>query len=75
MAIRGLLGGGNTGVYIKEGSSSIILVGYGDEYILYTVLEDIIRSIYGNKDILYKNNGRGFKLISSMDVSSVRLNI
>ena len=50
-------------------------MGYGDEYILYTVLEDIIRGIYGNKDILYKNNGKGFKLISSMDVSSVRLNI
>ena len=75
MAIKGLLGGGNTGVYIKEGSGSIILVGYGDEYILYTVLEDIIRGIYGNKDILYKNNGKGFKLISSMDVSSERLDI
>lgn len=73
-AIYGMLPGGNTSMYIKI-NDSLIFVGSGDDYMLYTVLEDALRSMFSNKCKLYKNNGDGFKTIGRNDLTSVRLNL
>lgn len=75
MAIKGLLAGGNTYVYILDQSGAIHLIGSGDDYILYTVLENILRASFEDKCKLYKNNGKGFKPLETFDVTSVRLNL
>lgn len=75
LAIKGLLPGGNTHVYIKEVTGEVILVGSGDDYVLYTVLEEVLKSMFGPQCKIYKNNGDGFRPIGKMDVSSVRLNL
>lgn len=74
LAIKGLLPGGNTAVYMKNGSS-IVMVGSGDDYVLYTVLEEVLKEMFNSKCKVYKNNGNGFKPIGKLDVSSVRLNL
>lgn len=74
-AIKGLLAGGGTYVYILDQSGSVHLIGSGDDYVLYTVLENILRTTFGDKCKLYKNNGKGFKPLEIFDVTSVRLNL
>ena len=74
-AIKGLLAGGGTHVYILDQSGKIHLIGSGDDYVLYTVLENILRVAFGDKCKLYKNNGKGFKPLEVFDVTSVRLNL
>lgn len=75
LAIKGLLDGKGTAVYIKESSGMVILVGYGEDYKLYSLLDDLISLLYNGKCKLYKNNGKGFKLVNNMDVSSIRINL
>lgn len=74
LAIKGLLPGGNTAVYIKN-DSKVRMVGSGDDYMLYTVLEDVLKEMFNGACKVYKNNGAGFKPIGKLDVSSVRLNL
>lgn len=73
--LKGMLGGGNTAVYVKTVSNSIIKVGYGDEYRLYMVLEETLSAAFNGLCRVYKNNGDGFKKVTRTDVSSVRLNL
>ena len=75
MALKGMLKGGDTSVYIRTSESSVIKVGNGDSYELYMILDDLLRLMYNGACKLYKNNGNGFEPISSMDASSIRLNL
>lgn len=75
LAIKGLLDGQGTAVYIKESSGMVILVGYGEDYKLYTILDDLISLLYNKKCKLYKNTGKGYKVVNNMDVSAIRINL
>lgn len=75
LAIKGMLRGGDTSVYIKTSDTSVIKVGSGDSYDLYLILEDLLRIAYKGMCKIYKNSGDGFKDISVMDASSIKLNL
>lgn len=73
-AIKSLLTGGNTAVYLKHGTN-IMKIGYGDAYLLYTVLYGVIKEMYNGQCELYRNKGRGFEPMKETEVDMVRLNL
>lgn len=74
-ALKGLLDGSGTAVYIKSSTGQVVLVGYGEDYKLYTLLDELIGILYKDKVKIYKNLGKGFKQVSLTDTSSIRLNL
>ena len=74
-ALKGLLDGSGTAVYIKSSTGQVVLVGYGEDYKLYTLLDELIGILYKGKVKIYKNLGKGFKQVSLTDTSSIRLNL
>ncbi len=73
-AIQGLLGGGDTAVYIKN-NDVIMRIGYGEESVLYAILDGVIKQMYDGQCGIYKNKGRGFEPIKETEVDTVRLNL
>jgi len=65
---------GDTAVYMKKGDM-VGVIGYGDRHELYSRLETYINNVYSGKAKLYKNTGKGFKLVKPMDIDSVILDI
>lgn len=72
-ALRCLLKGGDTTVYIKNGNN-IVKIGLGDGQELYKVFHGVIKNMF-NGYKLYYNIGEGFKLVKDTEVSPVRLNL
>ncbi len=74
-ALKGLVGGGDIAVYLKLSSGSIQLIGRGVESELYLVLNELLQTLHGDKCLLYKNIGGGFKRVSRYDIGSIRLDL
>lgn len=73
-ALKGLLHGGDTAVYIRNGNN-IALIGYGSGHLLYSVLAGVVKHLYSGLCKVYYNKGNGFEPLKETEVSSVRLNL
>jgi len=73
-AIKGMLRGGDTAVYIRN-NNVMALIGYGDSIVLYSVLTGLVKHLYSGMCKVYFNNGSGFKAVREMDVHGVRLKL
>lgn len=74
-AIIGMLGGGDTTVYVQGVTGEIREIGTGSGMVLYKVLEQVVHGVLGEDFEVYKNSTGKFEKINKRDISLVRLNL